>query len=530
MSPHHAALPDPVQPSDGPSRRVFLGAVSLSALALASPLGISSAAAATATYRAFPVGAPWNDTSGKSIQAHGGGYLKDGPYYYWVGENKSDNSSRFSTLSLYRSSDLLNWTFVNDILTKDSATALNICTLERPKLIYNQATRKYVLWAHWENGQDYSSSHLLVATCDTIDGDYVYQRNFRPGAGHIASSDVDPTYTGTDGLYGYGSRDFTVYKDPDSTAAYLISAQNGTDMRVYRLTDDYQDVDWANSYILFAGKRREAPAMVKVQGHYFLLTSAQSGWYPNQCLYSYTTDPGDPAGWSALTPIGNNTTFYSQPANILAVPTKTGGTKYVYMGDHWNPSALGTSSYVWLPLTFTGTGGSTPSMSMEYLPTWTLHLTSGAISAPRGTLFSQGRPVTASPAADTAHAASVANDGTYVNLNTTGDSSSYYHPAAAPYTWTVDLGAAHPLSRIDISWRMYNGSETYSGYTVDGSNDGTTWTTLTDQSGNKTVGFTSDKLSGSYRYVRLSISKVINDHNGNSATWAAGLVEVQVYG
>ncbi|MFF3503356.1 discoidin domain-containing protein [Streptomyces sp. NPDC003247] len=520
---------DPRSLPPGPSRRVFLGAVSLTALGAALPSAVASPAwAGTSAYSAFPVGGTWLDTSGKAIQAHGGGYLKVGPHYYWVGEDKSDDSALFSNIALYRSADLLNWTFVNNILTKDSAPALNSCKIERPKLVYNEATRTFVLWGHWENAQDYSASHLMVATCDTVGGDYVFQRHFRPGAGTVASTAVDPTYTAGDGLYGHASRDFTVYKDPDSTTAYLISTESGTDMRVYRLSTDYQDVDWGGSYPLFVGKRREAPAMVKVGDRYFLLTSAQSGWYPNQCLFAYTDDPDDPDGWSALAPVGNNTTFYSQPGNILTVETKTGPTRHIYLGDRWNPAALGSSTYVWLPLSFTGVDGSSPGVSMPYLPSWSVNHANGAVRTPSNTLVSQGRPVTAT-ASDAAHAGSVANDGNFFNLNTTGDSSSYFKPAAVPFDWTVDLGSAQELSRIDISWRAYNGSETYAGYTVSGSTDGTSWTTLTDRSDNTVVGFTSDALNGTCRYVRLSVSKVVNDHNKNSATWAAGLVEVQIY-
>lgn len=523
---------DNLQPSgSGPSRRLFLGAMSLGALAAASPLGLTtraSAAPAACADTAFPVGAPWFDTSGDHIQAHGGGCLKVGAYYYWVGENKSDDSALFSTVALYRSKDLLNWTFVNDILTKDSAPELNSCKVERPKLIYNRATRKYVLWAHWERAQDYAAAHLLVATCDTVGGDYDFQRHFRPGAGSVPAENPDPTYPGDDGLYGYGSRDCTVFKEAHSTSAYLISSSSSTDMRVYRLTSDYQDVDWATSYTLFAGRRREAPAMTKVDDYYFLLTSGQSGWRPNQCLYAYTKDLGDPDGWSALAPVGNNTTFFSQPTNILTVPTGRGGNRHIYMGDRWTPPALGASSYVWLPLSFTGADRNTPTVSMEYHPSWSLNRRSGAITTPANTLVSQGRPVIAA-ATDAAHAGSVANDGNYVNLNTTGDSSSYFKPVEVPFTWTVDLESAHRLSRVDISWRLYNGSEAYGEYTVSGSTDGTTWTTLSDRLDNTMVGFTSDSLHGTWRYVRLDVCKVINIHNGNSAAWAAGLVEVQVY-
>ena len=85
------------------------------------------------------------------------------------------------------------------------------------------------------------------------------------------------------------------------------------------------------------------------------------------------------------------------------------------------------------------------------------------------------------------------------------------------------------LSRVDLSWRSWNGSETRSTYQVWASVDGVEWTLAADRTDNTTVGFTSDALAGSARYVRVDIGSVINDHNGNAAVWAAGLVEVQVY-
>jgi hypothetical protein len=479
------------------------------------------------TYTAIPNGRTWYDTTGDPIQAHGGGIIKVGSWYYWVGENKSDDSTRFSALSMYKSQDLENWTFDHDVLTASSAAALADCNIERPKIVYDAQTKTFVLWAHWEQSGNYSASHLLVATSPTVDGDYTFLRDFRPGVGHVTSADADPTYTGTDKLWGYGSRDFTVYQDPSSGDAYIVSTQNGTDMRVYRLTDGDTDVDWQDSYVLFAGARREAPALVKVGDYYFVFTSSQSGWYPNQAMYSYTKDISNPDGWSPLRPVGNNTTFYSQPTNILTVQAK-GGTQYLYMGDHWNPSKLGTSSYVWLPLQFAGTDTGQPAVSMEYQPTTGFNAKSGLVTPPVAQLVSQGKPVSASSAA-AGHPAQDAVDGDVFNLNTSGDDTNYFQPSSVPYTWEVDLGRTFDLSRIDLSWRSYNGSETYSGYTVEGSADGATWTRIVSRLANRSTGFTSDGLEGSYRYVRVSVSKVVNDHNGNEADWAAGLVEVQVY-
>ncbi|MFI1096419.1 chitobiase/beta-hexosaminidase C-terminal domain-containing protein [Streptomyces sp. NPDC020917] len=481
------------------------------------------------TYSSVPVGRLWYDTAGTPIQGHGGNVLARDGWYYWVGENKTDNSTRFAGISLYKSRDLKNWTYVKDILTAGSAGELADCNVERPKLVYNAKTGTFVLWAHWERATDYSASHLMVATSSTVDGDYRFLKDFRPGAGQVATADADPTYTGGDGKWGYGSRDFTVFQDPATSDAYLVSTQNGTDMRVYKLTDDYTDVDWQHSYPLFAGSRREAPALVKVGDYYVVLTSSQSGWYPNQAMYSFTKDISDPAGWSPLKPVGNNTTFYSQPTNILPLTGKNGTTRYIYMGDRWTPKALGTSTYVWLPLDVTAaTGAGGPDISMGYQPQWSFDTASGDLTLSTDRLVSQDKPVVATAAA-AGHPAGDANDGNVFNLNVSGDNSNFYQPSSVPYSWTVDLQRPYDLSRVDLSFRSYNGSETYSGYTVEGSDDGQAWTRLVGQSAGRTVGFTSNTLTGTYRYVRVSVSKVVNDHNGNGADWAAGLVEVQVY-
>lgn len=533
-----------------------------------------------AGYDGVPVGQPWLDTDGRHIQAHGGGFLEHDGWYYWVGENKEHDKSSFLSVNLYRSKDLLNWEFVNRILTADSATgddaprlATGQVKVERPKLLYNEATDTFVLWGHWETADSYRASRLVVATSDTIDGLYTYVDDFRPGEGEVWDLEQERAIQAKvdDGSYatfeesaaayaaagntpkGHQSRDFTVYQDPDSDAAYLISAEAHHHLRLYPLGDDYLTADHERSYPLFEGESREATAIVKANGLFYLFTSGQSGWYANQLKYAYTDDIGSPDGWSKNRNVGNNTTFKSQPTNIMDIPRTDGsGSSYVYMGDRWTPSALGGSSYVWLPLQI----GDDPAAGVEldYADAWSLDAATGEFGLPDVELVSEGRPATAT--AGTAsqnistgykdangatirdgytdpaildNPAAAANDGI---VDTTGkyDNTHYYKPSgSAPYSWQVDLGQVTDLARLDISWRSYNGSETYSAYSVFGSADGTTWEKILDREDNREVGFTSDRLSGKYRHVKVTVSRVVNDHNGNSAFGAAGLVEVQVY-
>lgn len=519
-------------------------------------------------YTSVPVGQPWFDTSGNPIQAHGAGFLEHDDWYYWVGEDKAHNSASFNGVNLYRSRDLLNWDFVATILAPEAAgldcgtTGQATCKVERPKLVYNEQTRSFVLWGHWETAADYTSSQVVVATSPTIDGPYAVQYHGRPGVGEVwdleqtaaIQASVDdgshPDFAAAEAAYraaghtpaGHQSRDFTVYVDADGRG-WLISAEAHVQLRIYPLSDDFVHADPERSYPVFTGESREAAAITEVDGEYYLFTSGQSGWYPNQLKYAHTADLSDPEGWSANTNVGNNTTFKSQPTSILQLQRSDGGSSLVYMGDRWVPSALGTSTYVWLPLQI---DADRHTATLNFTDSWRLDAASGEIVDQGNTLLSRGKPASASPSGSLSAGysddvadpgedpevapAAAANDGVLYTTNRY-DNSHYYFPGdTSTFSWQVDLGAAYDLSRVDISWRSYNGSETYSQYVLAGSNDGRTWTTVADRSHNRVVGFTSDRVAGRYRYVRVAVDGVVNDHNGNGAGWASGLVEVEVYG
>jgi hypothetical protein len=331
----------------------FIGAV-LAALLLAAAWAVP-AHAATAT---ITNGTQFADTDGSAIQAHGGGVIKVGSYYYWFGENRNSDGT-FRYVSAYRSTDLSTWTHVNDVLTQSSADELAVANIERPKVIYNATTGKYVMWMHWENGSDYGQARVAVAVSDTVDGNYTYQGSFRP--------------------LDYSSRDMTVFRDDDGTA-YLISATNANaDLNVYQLTSDYLGVDHLVQ-TLWAGSYREAPAVFKRNGVYFLLTSGATGWAPNQQKYATATSMS--GTWGSLTNVGDSTTYATQTAYVLPVEG-TSSTSYLYLGDRWAGAwggSVNDSNYVWLPLTFS----SSTSISMSYYGTISVDTETGTISGLTG--------------------------------------------------------------------------------------------------------------------------------------------------
>src|SRR5690606_20517181 len=216
-------------------------------------------------------GVQWADTDGNPIQAHGGGILKVGADYYWFGENRNPDGTFFA-VSAYRSRDLKQWEFAGHALTMDSAPGLKPANVERPKVVYNEATGKFVMWMHWENGMDYGEARAAVASSDSVASGYDYHGSFRPYQDRGVTDHGKP---------GYMSRDCTLFVDDDGAGYFLSSTNENYDLNLYRLTDDYLEVDELVA-TLFPGGHREAPALFKRGDVYFLVTSGSTGWDPNQ--------------------------------------------------------------------------------------------------------------------------------------------------------------------------------------------------------------------------------------------------------
>lgn len=267
------------------------------------------------------------DTSGNVLHAHGAGIIKVGEDYYWYGENRYEDQS-FKSVRLYRSRNLRDWQFVKDILTDKSDADLNYAKIERPKILFNRNTGQYVMWMHKEGGDNYGQARAAVAVADRIDGDYQYRGSFRP--------------------LNHMSRDCTAFVDDDGAAYFLSAANENADLHLYRLTDDYTGIASLVQKI-WVGQHREAPALMKRNGVYFLLTSGTSGWDPNQARYGTATSLA--GAWSATQAVGNGTTFDSQSTFILPIQGSQ-TTSYLYLGDRWLDPNYQDSKYVWLPLTF----------------------------------------------------------------------------------------------------------------------------------------------------------------------------------
>ncbi len=286
----------------------------------------------------------WLDTDGHSINAHGAGVLsyngvwylygeiKKGPTHLVPGQDWEDYRVDAGGVSCYSSRDLIHWKYEGVALTpviKDTGSDLHISrVIERPKVIYNASTKKFVMWMHIDR-EDYSYARAGVAVSDRPEGPYHYVRSMRPD--------------------GEMSRDMTVFKDDDERSYLVYTSENNNTMHVSLLTPDYLAPAGVWKRIL-VGQRREAPAVFKHEGRYFLITSLCTGWDPNPALCA-TADSmlGEwrPQGNPCKGPDAA-TTFHSQSTYVLSLQPEQG--KFLFMADRWNKTDLEHSGYCQLPL------------------------------------------------------------------------------------------------------------------------------------------------------------------------------------
>jgi beta-xylosidase len=246
---------------------------------------------------------------------------------------------------MYESEDLLNWKYEGVILevSNDPESELYApLRFERPKIIYNDKTGKYVLWCHFvkypgNHGDNKGECEMGLAVCDTVNGKYKWQGYTRP---------IDERGC---------VRDMTVYKDIDGSA-YLIYDRHTRGQKedrclyVVKLSEDY--LSFTSTYKrIECAPCREAPVVVYKNGYYYIITSGLTGWQTNQAkafrtkhLLDEWEEIGDPCVDDFT-----NTTFNTQGSNAFLVQ---GTDNFIIMLERHNTENFLKSSYVWLPVEF----------------------------------------------------------------------------------------------------------------------------------------------------------------------------------
>ena len=330
----------------------------------------------------------WKDNTGTHINAHGGGVLYHEGVYYWYGEHKIagkiGNSAQVG-VGCYSTKDLYNWKNEGIALKVNDTDSLSDiakgCVLERPKVIYNDKTKKFVMWFHLElKDKGYDAARSGVAVSDHPTGPFIFLKSFRPNAGYWpvnvqsfhkkpVADWVKPHYCGGKGCLpahvdsvnilgrdfkgGQMARDMNLFVDDDGSAYHIYSSEENSTTHISKLTDDY--LSYSGQYFrVFPGRYMEGAALFKRNGKYYLIASDCTGWAPNAArsavadeIFGSWTELGNPA-------VGKDSelTFHSQSTFVLQVQGKK--DSYIYMGDRWTPDNPIDGRYVWLPIVFEG--------------------------------------------------------------------------------------------------------------------------------------------------------------------------------
>ena len=269
------------------------------------------------------------DTDGKRVQAHGGSifYDEENATYYFYGENKeyTDGENDIWTWGVraYSSKDFYNWKdegLIIEPAEDDPESSLNPRTamLDRPHIIYNRFTKKYVCWCKIMH-QDLTQTEVVL-TADSFLGPYT-----------VVNDRIRPL--------GMSAGDFDLAVAPDGKAYYMFERVHSETI-IADLTGDYTDVTgyysshFPHPYPPFV---REATAHFTRNYKHYLITSGTTGYLPNPSEVAVADSwhgpykvLGDPCPEDS-----SRTTWHSQVSSIFKMPGKK--NLYIAIADRWCP-------------------------------------------------------------------------------------------------------------------------------------------------------------------------------------------------
>ena len=276
-------------------------------------------------YDRFTPGKPWLDTEGKRIQAHGGSILFLDGKCYWYGENKENTDGVCKTwhngVRMYESVDLYNWRDLSNIIPADETDPASPlypeAKMDRPHILYNQKTKKFVCWIKVMRTDNRQLSTVLTA--DRITGPYT-----------IVHQDFQPL--------GMNAGDFDLAAAEDGKAYYWFERVH-SELICADLTEDYTDVTgfYSTHFPKPEGVPfvREAPAHFVRKGRHYLITSGTTGYLPNPSEFAAADTWHGPYTVLGDPHVGDesHTSFHSQISSVFKVPGKK--DLYIALADRW---------------------------------------------------------------------------------------------------------------------------------------------------------------------------------------------------
>ncbi len=315
----------------------------------------------------------WNTKDGQPISSQGGGIFRFADSvtgvkkYYWYGVHYEEAdtyrnapfvtlpNATFQSVSCYSSTDLVNWTFEADVLTKAETNKSGKTWVGRLGVAYIKEWNKYAMLVQHGN-------QVLITVSDSPTGQFTWYRkiNMEPMIG--------TTNTG----------DQTVFTDEDSGKSYLIYSYGKGRNKIYvsEIGVKAGTIDLLDCTQVFKGESREGNCMFKYNSRYYMVASNIYGWDASYAYYLVADDIRGP-----YLPT-NEMLIINGTSEDYAHVTQTGffvnikGSQQetvVYCGDRWaNFAGNGLGYNQWFPISF---DGKTPYFNS--LSSWNLDAKTG---------------------------------------------------------------------------------------------------------------------------------------------------------
>ena len=270
-------------------------------------------------------GIPWYDQNGNAVNAHGACILEENGKYYLYGEYKTSDENKYIGFSCYSTEDFWNWKFERMALPRMEAGRLGQNRVgERPKVLKNKKTGKFVMLMHTDN-MKYTDPCVGLAVADAADGEF--------------------TFLGELLYQGEPIRlwDMGTFVDEDDRA-YLLTHEGN----IYRLNEEYTEAEELVAKNIAPGG--ESPAMFQRDGMYYLLVSNKTSWERNDNYYFTAPDIKGPWTYRGLFCPKGSLTFNTQCSFVFDY--ENGKEKIpLYLGDRWSFPRQGSSAtLVLLPI------------------------------------------------------------------------------------------------------------------------------------------------------------------------------------
>ncbi|WP_026715293.1 family 43 glycosylhydrolase [Flavobacterium daejeonense] len=297
----------------------------------------------------------WNTQEGLPIFSQGGGIFKfKDPQtgiekYYWYGVHyeeaekyrkepvKKYDHCTFKAVSCYSSTDLVNWTFENNVFTEAKAFPDGRKTwVGRLGVAFVKEINKYALFVQ-------HGSQVLVALADSPASEFIWHQkiNMEPWIG--------TTNTG----------DQTVFTDDDGKSYLIYSYGKGRNkIYVSEIGVEKGKVGILDCTRIFQGESREGNCMFKYKNKYYMAASNIYGWDSSFAYYLVSDDirgPYFPTNDMQIMEGCEEDYAHVTQTGFFYTLKRNNTETVLYCGDRWADFAGNGLGYnQWFPLSFNG--------------------------------------------------------------------------------------------------------------------------------------------------------------------------------